>query len=351
MMTLDDARAAVTAAIEKVSFERANPATTPAQFTALDAALDELVPIQNQIEAMQLDQAAAAVTVVVDGLRAVTDDARLDTLAQLKGQLGALLQQLGQQPANFGTAVPTDQEHRVPQAPLSPPSGDGGATAPLTAPTTPPATRPPPAPTTLPVVRPAPAPISGTGSGDNNRFLTNALDAAGITSRLVRNGLAAIIVGECHFVPQTEGSYAGTSVARIRAIFGSRVAELSDEQLTELRADDVKFFDVVYGGRFGNDRPGDGFRYRGRGLIQLTFRDNYDHFGNKVHRDLLTDPDVVNQPDAAAEVAVAYLERYKGGGFEALKRSVGNPVASTETVKDQAFQKFMANNTFGGVEA
>lgn len=342
MPTLDDARAAVTAAIGKISFQRTDPATTPAQLAALDAALDKLEPIQNQIEAMQLDQAAAAVTAAADGLRAVTDDARLDTFAQLKGQLGVLLQQLDQQPANIGAPGPTDttdQVQRVSPTPLSPPSGDGGAPAPQATPTTP------------PVARPLPAPISSTSSGDNHQFLINALDTAGITSRLVRNGLAAIIVGECHFVPQTEGSYAHTSVARIRVVFGTRVSGFSDEQLTELRADDVKLFDVVYGGRFGNDRPGDGFRYRGRGFIQLTFHENYDHFENKIHRDLLTDPDVVNQPEVAAEVAVAYLERYKGGGFGALKRSVGNPVASTEAVKDQAFQEFMANNTFGGVEA
>ena len=342
MATFDDARDVVSAAIEKISFQRADPATTPEQLAALDAALDKLEPVQNRIEAMQLDQAAAAVTVAVDGLRAITEDARLDTFAQLKEQLGSLLQRLDQQPANvsaIGTTGTTDQEQRVPPSPLSPPSGSGDATTPQSA------------PTTRRVVRPAPAPISGTSSGDNHQFLINALDAAGITSRVVRNGLAAIIVGECHFVPQTEGSYAGTSVARIRTVFGSRVKEFSDEQLTELRADDVKFFDVVYGGRFGNDRPGDGFRYRGRGFIQLTFHDNYEHFGNKIHRNLLTDSDVVNQPAVAAEVAVAYLERYKGGGFEALKRSVGNPVASTETVKNQAFQEFMTNNSFGGVEA
>jgi hypothetical protein len=65
----------------------------------------------------------------------------------------------------------------------------------------------------------------------------------------------------------------------------------------------------------------------------------------------LTGPDIVNQPGVIAEVAVAYLERYTGGGFEALKRSVGTPVASTEAVKDKAFRVFTANNMFGGVEA
>jgi hypothetical protein len=43
-------------------------------------------------------------------------------------------------------------------------------------------------------------------------------------------------------------------------------------------ADWWDYFESRYRGRYGNDQPGDGFRYRGRGYVQLTFNDNYKKF-------------------------------------------------------------------------
>ena len=91
MATLDEARAVIAQAISKISFQRMDPATTPAQLAALDAALNTLQPQLQQIEMAQLDQAAAAVDAAAAGLRSVTQDARLDTLAQLKQELQGLL--------------------------------------------------------------------------------------------------------------------------------------------------------------------------------------------------------------------------------------------------------------------
>lgn len=42
----------------------------------------------------------------------------------------------------------------------------------------------------------------------------------------------------------------------------------------------------TYGGRYGNDQPGDGWRFRGRGLMQTTFRANYQRLADRLKRPL-----------------------------------------------------------------
>lgn len=57
-----------------------------------------------------------------------------------------------------------------------------------------------------------------------------------------------------------------------------------------------KIANKVYGGRMGNgaESTGEGFKFRGRGFIQLTGKDNYTAFGKAINEDIVSNPDLVS---------------------------------------------------------
>ncbi len=59
----------------------------------------------------------------------------------------------------------------------------------------------------------------------------------------------------------------------------------------------------VYKGRFGNTDPGDGWRYRGRGMAMLLGREEYARYRQIVGLDLIANPDLVLIPAVGARVA------------------------------------------------
>lgn len=66
----------------------------------------------------------------------------------------------------------------------------------------------------------------------------------------------------------------------------------------------------VYGGRMGNTAPDDGWRYRGRGLVQITGKTNYAKYG------LADNPDTAGEIKTAARIIV---DGMINGRFTGLK--------------------------------
>jgi predicted chitinase len=120
--------------------------------------------------------------------------------------------------------------------------------------------------------------VAGAVAGDFAQPITDTLNRFGIDTPL----------RAAHFISQVAHESAG--FRHMVELWGPTPAQVRYEGRTDL----------------GNVQPGDGFRFRGRGLIQLTGRHNYEQFSKAMGVDFTKDPDLVATPKYAALVAGWY---------------------------------------------
>jgi len=151
----------------------------------------------------------------------------------------------------------------------------------------------------------------------NINALIDEMKIINILDPYTQIGILSVISKESGFVPKSEIGYWSTPTADIKTTFGDRVSKYSDTELDELKKDDNKFFDAVYGKEtdlwvsMGNTESGDGYTYRGRGYNQLTFKNNYKKYGDKIGEDLVGHPDRLNDSLVASKVALAFFAEWE----------------------------------------
>lgn len=107
---------------------------------------------------------------------------------------------------------------------------------------------------------------------------------------------------------------AGITDPTERAAFLGQMAHESgnfnfnEEQISKEKAEATMGYKSVGNkkGGLGNTEEGDGYKYRGRGYVQLTGKWNYAHYGKKIGVDLVNNPDLAARPDIASQIAIAY---------------------------------------------
>lgn len=109
----------------------------------------------------------------------------------------------------------------------------------------------------------------------------------------------------------------------------------------------AKLANLVYGGRMGNVLPNDGFKFRGRGMIQLTGRANYDSLSRKYKelKDIVEQPDLVSKDSRIKALSCLYFwidnNLHKMDDFTQIRKRVNGGTHGLEECK-AVYKKLLA---------
>lgn len=144
---------------------------------------------------------------------------------------------------------------------------------------------------------------------NNIAIIKDEAKKSGITNPYSIAAILSIVSKESSFIPQSENL--NYSAKRLQEVFN-----LSSSKANEIAGKPEAIGNAVYGGRYGN-AANEGYKYRGRGYNQLTFKGNYNTYGKLIGEDLVSNPDKVNDPKTAAKVLIAFNKK----GIDSLKNN------------------------------
>lgn len=97
------------------------------------------------------------------------------------------------------------------------------------------------------------------------------------------------------------------SAKRLTEVWPSRFPTL--DSAAPFSHNQMALAEKVYGGRLGNTKPGQGFRYRGRGIPMITGYANYELLQRLTGVPLLDNPEILADPDTAMRVGILWWEK------------------------------------------
>jgi flagellum-specific peptidoglycan hydrolase FlgJ/predicted chitinase len=189
---------------------------------------------------------------------------------------------------------------------------------------------------------------------ENLQIIVNGLRKGGINNNVDIAAILAICSKESNLIPKNEiMNYSKERLPEVWGEFsttGKRVKKGEGKKYYNKKAEEYagnpeKLANHVYGGRFDNTEPGDGWKYRGRGFNGITFKSGFTKAKEASGRDVVTEPDLLNEPVIAAEVLAAYMKKNMGvlkseGSLE-LYNSQG--IGDFKTLSDAVFAYYHCN--------
>lgn len=148
----------------------------------------------------------------------------------------------------------------------------------------------------------------------NISIILGRMKTMGVINKFVQAAILAIISKESGFIPVSEDlNYTATSIGtcaeNMAAIIEGigRVFNVNKSTAEHLAHNPELLANYVYGGKGGN-APDEGYKYRGRGFNQITFKNTYRKIGQQIGYDLVGNPDLLNNPIIAADAAIQYFK-------------------------------------------
>ena len=144
---------------------------------------------------------------------------------------------------------------------------------------------------------------------DRETQLLQAASTAGISSQKELANFMAQVGHESGGLARLEESFRytkGTWQIPVRSAMRDGKEALEEARLEALQGKPEKLGELMYGGRMGNDEPGDGYKFHGRGYMQLTGKDNYRAAGEALGLELVKHPELAAEPENAARIATWY---------------------------------------------
>lgn len=118
---------------------------------------------------------------------------------------------------------------------------------------------------------------------------------------------------------------------------------------------DFKRYEITHNPRIaralGNTRPGDGFRYIGRGYIHLTGKDNYRRAAKALGIPIDQSPALLERPDIAAKVSVWYWKNRVANKVDDFSNTeaVTKPINSSLSGLEDRHERFIAIGNLLGI--
>ena len=142
--------------------------------------------------------------------------------------------------------------------------------------------------------------------GEIDMFL-DIFNKAGITDINAQANILAQIKSETNFKPRSENL--NYSESTLKKLFGNKFK--SEQEIIDTVAMGPEAIgNKIYGGRMGNE-ANEGYKYRGRGYIQHTGKEQYQKMSQDLKIDFVNNPDLLNEPKYAAQGMTWFLTKYK----------------------------------------